>query len=498
MTSTGSELPRRRIVVGTAGQMAMRLLLLVLGLATAPVLARHLGPEGFGGLTLLLLLSSFVVVVGDFGLSTLAGQLLPALADGTRAHWLRAFWRCRWGVALAVTAASALAAAVALRGELRVAVLVALAGVPATLVTGAASALFGATLHPGRSMVGEGVGRLAAVAGTMAVVTTGGGITAVAAATTAGAWAGAACSLVVVGRAGLRGSTVDPGAAPPGSELLRRALPLACLPVLGLVYARVDAVVLAVVATEAELGLYGLMYRVLEAVLGLVAVGSALLVPAMTSTALPGLRSARLRRGRRALVAAFLPAPVAVAVCGVPVLELLGGGAYLAVHGTGGWGGPGPALACLMAALALMLVNTTNGAAMVAFDRADLLLRHFLVTIPANVALTSALAWRWSYVGAAVATLVTEVVALVWSTAVVRRLAGPVLLLETLGPVVAAGTTMALTMVATDALPLPVRAAAGGLAYLAVLGALGARRATRETEAPPEAPTGLHRTVSVA
>ena len=458
----------RRFVVGSLTHLVVRALVLSAALVTAPILARHLGPLRFGTLTLILTASSLVSVLGDFGLPALAGRDLPALATSDRSEWTARFLSLRWRTAFLAAGASAVVAVLLLRGEMRTAFLAALAGGPAVLLSSAASAVFAASFDPGRSAVTEAVGRVAVVAATVVVAVDGGSITAILAAMSAAHWVGAGFSLVLVRQVGRPGPPArgDVGVWTP---TVRRALPLAVIPVLGVVHARVDTLILAALAGDAELGLYGVMYRILEAALALVAVVGALLVPAIADAVESRQRSRRHRQGQWALVAMFLPIPITLAVFAEDVLRVLGGPAFLSVPRASSWGGPALALASLMAALAVMLVNTTNGAAMVALHRSDLLIRHFLVTIPTNVVLTVALATRWSYLGAALATLATELVAAVWSSSVVRRLLPGATVASNLGGVVGAGTAMVVVLLASGWLPVPLRIPLGGLAYAGVL-----------------------------
>lgn len=75
----------------------------------------------------------------------------------------------------------------------------------------------------------------------------------------------------------------------------------------------------------------------------------------------------------------------------------------------------------LLVAMMLMFWGQLNGHLMIAGNMQKRLLKIYFVLVPANILLNLVLIPRYSYLGAAMATLITEVVALVYTTVVVAQ-----------------------------------------------------------------------------
>ncbi len=424
----------------------------LVALVSAPLLARYLGPDGYGQYTTVLVVYSLLLTSGDGGLSLLVGREWPTLAAERRRGWLVDFWRLRVLVALAVTAAGGVAAlAGGWPSGIRAGLLVALMALPVALCGGSAVALFAAELRPGLAAGVELLSRAGWLVGLVLVIAAGGGIVGcVAAFVVSQALAAAGAMALVRRRLPSDGGAPGTGVA----RMARSAALLALLPLVGLVYARADTLVLATRVPMDEVAAYGLSYRLVEALQVVAAVVVGLLVPLMVRAGTSGAGRV-YSRGLELLGWVFFPAAAVLATASREVLGLLGGDAFLEV-GTGG-ARPEHALALLMAALVLMIVGMANGAVLIAFNRERALLVAFALCIPLNLLLAAWWSGTHSFVGAAAATLVTEALGLAWTTWHVRSTLGPAGLRVAVGWPLAAALGVAATMVAAAALPLPFR-----------------------------------------
>lgn len=433
------------LVRGTSAQFWVRLLALASGLYTGPLLARHLGPARFGQLTLIFAVGSIVGVLVDGGLPTLVVRDGPTLPQDRRNAWYATVWQVRWYTA--TTAAIGMGVvvwALPLDPVLTWGLLLIAAGIPLGAAAGMAAGTFLADLDPRRTALGELANRVAWIIVVTLVVVLGGGVVMSVGASVLAASVGAVTLLALRTPVSRRPRDAD------AARLLRRAAPLAALPLLGLIYSRSDTVVLAVIRGDHAVGIYGLTYRVVDLIMGLTAVAGSVLLPKLSEQRAPLLRRWEYRAAQQWLVLAFGPLALAIAILAPTVLRLFGGAQYL--EAGAGLLAPPVTLAVLMGVVILMLPAMANGALMLAEGMERQLIRHFLVSIVINLSLSLLLIPRLSYLGAALSTLLSEGFVVAYSSWALRQRLGPMHLWRPLRPIVAgllAGSVAAAIVLAT-------------------------------------------------
>lgn len=200
--------------------------------------------------------------------------------------------------------------------------------------------------------------------------------------------------------------------------LLETALPIGAAGVLAMVYFRIDAVVLAAVKPAEDVGQYGVAYRFTEALLVVPALMMAVLAPVLSRSF---VESEGVIQRRYAQVVHL----ASVAALGVGV-----GGAMTAwrvlpeLPGFAAFEGAGVALALLAPAVGLIFVGTIVQGVLISGHQQRRLFVISAYGVALNVVLITLLIPPYSYVGAAIATLVTEVVLVALSIRDVRRRLG--------------------------------------------------------------------------
>ena len=228
------------------------------------------------------------------------------------------------------------------------------------------------------------------------------GFAGIAAAYTVSAALNAAVPIVAVARAvSLRPRWNRPLA----TELVRSALPQGFVLAITTIYVRVDTVLLSLLATNREVGLYGVSYRVLEFLL---------LAPAFaTMTVFPELARAGVHTERlRMLVQGLFSAVVLAAV---PMLCIFVGFAPEIVRVVGGgedFDAATGVLRLLVLAVAFSFPATVLFNALVATDQQRLLARAMVVVLAGNVALNLVLIGPLQARGSALALVITEILSL--------------------------------------------------------------------------------------
>lgn len=405
------------VLAGASLQAIARIVALGLALASTPILARHLGASGFGILSVVLIGSSFVVMVADLGFGGYGAREWATRAPHDRG-WLESFWGTRLLTAALTSATCVVLALTVVKEEWRLAAVALSLALPLLLLQSACIGLLGGELRFGPAALPELVARSVFVGlVVMVLVRTSQGWLPAFLAFLAAQTVGALVAIVLLKRSEtgrwLRLRSHFDG------TILMQAWPLASLPLLGLAYNRVDTVILSVSSSAADVGIYALLYRVLETLVALQALLGTALVPLLARAKTE--RAVDVIRGRvtEIMLLVFVPVALIVAVNSSLVIGLIGGNSF-ASYGRRA----SVALGLLMATFVLMLIGSVNGQLLIAKRKERLLLWHFAATILVNVPLSFILIQQSSFVGAAAAAFVTEIFAVVLSSALVRSALG--------------------------------------------------------------------------
>lgn len=438
MQSLGS-----RVLTGGGVQVAVRVAGLATSAVTVPVLARHLGTAGYGQFTIALSLAWVVIVVTDLGLPLLISRDWPRIEADARDGWLDEVWSVRWGTAAALTVL-AVAGMLVSSFDNKTVLVLGLLMVPVVVVHNGVSAVFTAELDPWPVARGDLVTRFLWVVLLVAAVGLGASLPLIMIAVVVAHFGGLLATAIPGAR---RGFIKRPAPMRRPQALLRAAAPLALIPLLGAVYARADTLVFALRATEAEVGVYGAMWRITEAMLAIVVVGGALLLPRMSGAPDRRRRRSDYIRTFRLLMTVYLPGAVFVAALASPIMRLVGGNEFATpIQVPGGEVSPALALGIMMLVMVLMVFGIINGSMMVACDRQRALLRQLILVLATNLALVWWLAPWWSVVGVAVASVCSELVGLLHAWPIVRQELGRMELWRTLAWPVVIATAVGMAM----------------------------------------------------
>lgn len=245
-------------------------------------------------------------------------------------------------------------------------------------------------------------------------------------------------------------------------ELVREAVPLSVGSALAIVYYRVDSVMLSKLDTFTAVGAYGVAYKFVDL---LHYVPTALSVPILTVLVRAWPNDLALVRRTIVRGATFLVHTVTLVLGEVflfakPALRFLYGPAYLEAVG---------ATKVLLLAESLGTLSVLAFSCLIATGRHR---RYPLITLAGlglNIALNLVMIPRYSYRGAAVATLCTEavVLALMWWQLLATPGIRPLRLGFLLRGVPAAGAAIGVAYLARQVLPWPVAAALLVAIYLA-------------------------------
>src|ERR687888_1701689 len=255
----------RRVAWNTIAQAAARVVTLALSVLTTVLLTRHLGVSGYGAYVTVTVYVPFFALFFDSGVTTLVVRSLST--DPSRTDLFREALGLRLALSLPV-ALLAYGIALLLYGgsadaPIREGIVI---GLPVILLSSASSTLtaqFQARVRVDRVAIAEIAGQVFAAGLIVLIVIVGGSLNAVIGAVVAGAFVNVAVLLVLARRVTSLRPLMHPRR---WLALLRRALPLGLALMIATIYFRADAVLLSILKGAHAVGIYGVAYRLLEAI----------------------------------------------------------------------------------------------------------------------------------------------------------------------------------------------------------------------------------------
>jgi O-antigen/teichoic acid export membrane protein len=448
---------------GSAIRIGAYGLSIALAFASAPLLIRHLGIEDFGRYTLVLSLLALVVGLTEAGLMTLGQREYVTLPLEQRGRLMRQLLGLR-------LASSLLAVGIAVA-------FAALAGYGTTLVEGTAIAGIGFVLLGVQTILATPLlaelqlGRTTAIDLLRQVLTVGLIVVLVAADASLLAFISIALPVgfvVMVATAWLaRGKAPLRPAFDPSAwwELVKDTIPFAAATAISAVYFRISLILLDLVSSSLETGYYATSYRILEVVIAIPALLVSAVFPVIARAAETDPERLRYIVGRVTETGLILGPWMALSL-------ILGADTIIDVI-AGDEGAPAADVLRIQApAVIATFIAVGCAFPLLSLRRHREVLIANAAALVGSVGLTLALAPSMGAEGAALATVVAELL-LALTMAISLRRARPDLEvpLRSLPPILLASGAA----VATLALPVPdlVRVAIGTVLYFGVLAVLG-------------------------
>jgi len=198
-------------------------------------------------------------------------------------------------------------------------------------------------------------------------------------------------------------------------ELIHKSWPIALAISFNLIYLKMDSIILSLVRSQSEVGLYGATYRVLDILTMLPAVLLGIALPVLSKyfidkefTKLKDL----LQKIFDALIIFAVPIIIGTQIIGRPVMEFFAGKDFSA---------SGDILRVLILAAGAIFVTTVSGYAVVAVQKQRPMTWGYLVAAVTTLAGYLYFIPKFGYWGAAWMTVYSEILIMVWSTVLVYK-----------------------------------------------------------------------------
>jgi O-antigen/teichoic acid export membrane protein len=199
------------------------------------------------------------------------------------------------------------------------------------------------------------------------------------------------------------------------AALWRVAIPIAVAVLLTTGYSRIDTVLLGATHEATDVGQYGVAYRFLDTFGVFAGIVQVSVAPVLARAWLES--EATLRRSTHAVMRAGLVMAVPIAIGGA----MVGWRLVPAIPGLSAFSGAGRALSILCLACVTILLGHIIHTTMIVGHQQRLLIGIAAFGLAVNVPVTLLLIYPFSYIGAAVATVITECAVFGISTVLLRR-----------------------------------------------------------------------------
>jgi O-antigen/teichoic acid export membrane protein len=322
---------RRRLAYSTVIQGAARAVQLVSLAAGSALIARHDSASTLGVFGLAVLILSLVQTVGDWGLTAIGAQALVNADEGVSSGVLV---RLRAQIQILLVAAAAVAGvAVAVSGDNEVAI-----GIAAGAVAGVLTNLAGSMTAPFQTELRldipawiDVVTRLIGLGALVAVVEADGPTWLIVATVPLTALLDLIATAVMARRRGF--GLWHRGSREISQTLMRRATPLAILTIFGVLYLRANSLVVLALLGTAKLGAYSLVFRVVDVLVAAPSLVLMVVFPVLVRLHRSDRSAYRVacQRANDSLIGVGTALSLAIVLAARPLIQLLGGTAYLSV-----------------------------------------------------------------------------------------------------------------------------------------------------------------------
>jgi O-antigen/teichoic acid export membrane protein len=446
----------QRVATSTALQGLAKAVVFPLSFVAVSLSTRYLGQERFGELTTISVYLGFLTIVTEWGLPawTVRG-LARENADGQE-HLAGAMLGLRLLIATAGTVvAVGISFVLPYPMIVRVGIAVGAVGVLATTAASAIGPIMQTNLKMGYPALADVARTVVYVAAILVAVGLSSGVLGFVGANILGALV--ALAIIYVGAQRLLRVTLRVDRRL-WRIALASSLPLGAAMFVHTIYFRVDTVLLSVLKSQSDVGVYGFAYRFYETLLVLPALFTASVLPVVARDfTIPGadLRRA-LQRSFDFLVLAGLPLSVGGIVLAPQLTSFLAGRKFA---------DSSVPLRILLAGLVFSFLAALIGTLLIAADRQVTGLVLSVSILIVNVVLNLALIPRYGYDAAATLTSASEAAVAVAGLVLVARIYGFRPQLRTTAVAVAAAAAMGAAAWLLRTLPLALPIAAGTAVY---------------------------------
>jgi O-antigen/teichoic acid export membrane protein len=389
----------KKVAHNTLIQIVGKIISTILGLLSLALITRYLGRDGFGAYTTVITFLTFFAVASDFGLTLVTVQLISG-HDQEEKKILNNLFGFRLISALLFLALAPLTIAFFPYSPLiKVGVVIAFISFLFPALNQIIIGLFQKKLDMSRDAIAETLSRLVLLAGIILTKQCSGGLNGLLLATVASA----ATSFIFHYLFALKFTVIKPEFDPLiWKKIFSKSWPLAITIVLNLIYLRADTLILSILRSQGEVGLYGATYRIIDVLTTIPFMFAGLILPILT-TAWQEHNHAYFQKvlQRSFDFMAILAIPLIIGA------QFLSRSIMLFAAGRD-FAPSGAILQILIFAVAAIFLGTMFSHAVIALDQQKKMINFYIFTSLSSLLAYFILISRFSYFGAAAVTIYSE------------------------------------------------------------------------------------------
>jgi len=186
-------------------------------------------------------------------------------------------------------------------------------------------------------------------------------------------------------------------------KILKATWPIALSIVLTLIYFKIDIILLSLMKPQGDVGIYGLAYRVLESLIFFPAMFAGIMMPILSKSAVSDIALFRevFKKSFRAIAIFAFPVVGGGVVLSYSITNLIGGRDFLAA---------GAPMQALFIAIGVIFFGNLLGRAIIALDLQKKAIGVYLFGVILNTVLNLIFIPKYTYMGAAWTTVITEII----------------------------------------------------------------------------------------
>jgi len=409
----------RKLVANTGIQIIGRFLTLLISLVTLSYIANHLlfegsALKGYGQYTIVLTYISIIGATADLGLFTLVVREITGKRPEVAGRIVGSALVFRFLLMLVtLLILGGLYNFLPYDGVVKQGIILGVVIAFLMLFSQAIATIFQANYLSGRIVVSEVIGRAVMAILTIYFLRQGLGLIPVIVANLIG-------NVVLLLASYLLSRTVSPIKIQFDFSLWKQTLPefwsIAVVTLLGLVHFRLDSLILSVYKPVTDVGIYGVAYRIFDIILVIPAIFAANLLPILTRLNDTGRKieiAQLIKRSTGLLFAASFALGVVIMILAPWIIVFVTSADFTA---------SALPLRILTPAFIFLFLTTIYAGAAIALREQKRLIGGYCLVVMVDIVLNIILVPRFSYVGAAVTTVTSEVVLMVYSFFLLTKL----------------------------------------------------------------------------
>lgn len=414
----------RSVVLNTTLQIAGKVVTTVIGILTFGLLTRFLGVAGYGDYTTVFAYNSLLVILADFGFSLITLKEISIHTGAARKQVFQNALTLRLGFGVIVLAAM-LVFLPFLAYPLTLKIGIALIALSLLWQTqyGTVLSYLQAEYRMYQAVAADIIGRLAILAGLFWVLQNGLGIVPVFGVTIVGYLITFICSLIAIRADRVYGFRFDKEIV---WRITRESVWMGVVIVFSFLYFKIDTIILSLMKSSVDVGIYGAPFKVLEILLAIPQMFLGNVFPALSETAQRDTaKFARLiTKSITGLAALALPLVVGGFILATPIIKAAAGASYASTTTISLFGQPITAaivMQLLLIALFLSFFVALFNVSLVASGRQRGLILPYILATLVNIIANVLLIPRFSYLATAVNSVIAEVVIFVYTAFLIKQ-----------------------------------------------------------------------------